>query len=115
MKRSRIAGALAVAALILNAVVLFNPSPGGPPPFAHVDKVVHLGIFALPAGLGVLAGWQRQVFGGGLAAYAGASELVQEVWLSQRSGSIADLLADLLGIGAGMAVAGLLVRRHTRQ
>jgi len=95
--------------------VLFDPNPAGNglgPPGA--DKLIHLTLFAL------LAGTTRWRFGPArplvvaVAAYAGLSELVQALWLVHRSGDVRDLVADLLGVALGWALAGRWTARRPR-
>jgi VanZ family protein len=91
--------------------VLFWPHPvGGASRLFGADKVVHAGLFVL------LAATTRLRFGAhrgllvALAAYAAASELVQAVLLSTRSGDLLDLCADLVGVAAGWWAARRVVR-----
>ncbi|HIT74556.1 MAG TPA: VanZ family protein [Candidatus Avipropionibacterium avicola] len=106
--------ALGIAAFIVQCYGLYGPP--GPPSDSTlpIDKIAHLGGFAVPVALFVGArvsiGWVC-----GLAVVqAVASELVQWRFLPQRSGDPLDLLADLLGIGIGVLV-GLLLRRMARR
>ena len=90
------------AAVLVSVVVLFAPAgdvPSAPP---GVDKVVHLLLFAVLAATGRWAGLRPRPLALGLAAYAGLSELLQAVTPLGRSGSAADLLADLAGIALAL-------------
>jgi VanZ family protein len=92
--------------LLLSLYVLFWPEPAGAgagPPGA--DKVVHLLLFA------GLAATARARFGSApqvlvaVGVYATLSELVQALALSQRSGNLLDLVADLAGAALGWYAA----------
>ena len=101
--------------------MLFWPDPAGAGSGpAGADKLVHAGLFAL------LAATTRLRFGGprpgrsadlallvGLAGYAALSELVQARLLSNRSGDVGDLVADLAGVAAGWWLAGRAVQGRT--
>ena len=105
------ARAALVAAVVANLVVLYWPGPvsDGGIPFA--DKIVHVGIFAVVAVAGVRAGVPLAWLAGLLAVHAVSSELVQHWLLANRSGDPADVAADLLGVGLGLAVAWKLAAR----
>ena len=99
-------GAFAVAVLV-SLAVLFAPAgevPDAPP---VVDKVVHLVLFLALAVTGRWAGIRAGVLGGLLVAYAAVSEVLQAVTPVQRSGSPADLLADVVGVALGLAAWAL--------
>lgn len=99
--------------LAISVVVLFAPGPAVPSGPPGLDKVIHGGLFAALAITGALAAsgirwvrrrWlQRRWVWPALAAYAGGSELVQP--LLARGGDVADLVADLIGLVVGAAVA----------
>ena len=104
-RSTRTARVLFVGAVVANLVLLYLPKPdggGGPP---HVDKVVHLLAFAAVAWSGlrarVPASWLLPV----LALHAGVSEILQDRLIPGRSGDGADVVADLLGIFTGAALA----------
>jgi len=106
--RWRSAGAarlLFAATVLTNLALLYWPRDvggGGP---AHLDKVVHVVAFAAVAWTGlraqVPAAWLLPV----LALHAAVSEVVQARLLPDRSGDVADVLADLSGILAGTVLA----------
>jgi len=91
--------------LATSAVVLFVPSPPSPPPFPYADTAIHLVLFAALALSGRRAGVAELAMAVALAAYAGASEVVQAAVLPGRSGSWADVSADLVGAALGLLVA----------
>ena len=102
---TRLARVVFVAAVVVNLGLLYWPrtvSPGGPP---HLDKAVHLLAFAAVAWSGlrarIPARWLLPV----LALHAGVSEVVQDRLLPRRTGDPADVVADLIGILAGAALA----------
>jgi VanZ family protein len=92
--------------LLLSLYVLFWPDPAGDSGLPGADKVVHLVLF------GLLAATTRLRFGGHwrllalLAGYALVSELVQASLLPERSGDVADLVADMVGVAAGWWLTG---------
>lgn len=96
-------------AVAVQLVVLYSPDSGGTPPFPHADKVVHVAVFALVGGAGLLAGIRPRPLLVALLAHAVLSELVQAVVLAGRTGSGWDVAADALGAVAGVLPA--LVRR----
>lgn len=96
---------LALTALVVQCVSLYGP-PTGPdlPSPAGTDKVAHAVMFAVPAGLLVLAGVRRRLVAAGLVLQALVSEAVQGLFLASRSGDPLDAVADLVGLGVGMAL-----------
>lgn len=103
-------------AVLLQLAVLYAPStPDGVPGIPGLDKLVHAGVFLLPALLGVLAGLGPWRLGIVLAAHAVVSELVQHLLLPQRSGDVLDVLADLAGVAAGLALGLVLHRLQSRR
>jgi VanZ family protein len=109
--------AFAVAVLV-SLAVLFAPAsqvPFAPP---GVDKIVHgvlflvLALTGLWAGIG-RTGIGRTALGASLIAYAAVSEVIQGVTPLARTASVADWLADVVGVLAGLAVWALARRRST--
>lgn len=101
----RRSSALATLAVGINLAVLYAPrapavATGGLP----VDKIVHAVVFALPtvalARAGVPRGWAV----GLMALHAPVSEAIQHNLLSDRSGELGDIVADLVGVGIGAAI-----------
>jgi hypothetical protein len=99
-------GAFAVAVLV-SLAVLFAPAGEVPDAQAGVDKVVHLALFLALAVTGRWAGMGARFLGLLLVAYGVVSEVVQAVTPLERSGSPADLLADVAGVALGLALWGL--------
>jgi hypothetical protein len=88
--------------VVANLVVLYWPrqvSDGGIP---YADKVVHVAIFAAVVVTGVFAGTPLAWLLGLLVADAISSELVQHWLLANRSGDLADIAADLVGVAVGL-------------
>ena len=96
--------------VLLQVVVLYSPSTGGPPPFPHADKLVHVVVFALVGLTGRLTGIGWLPLGVGLLAHGVVSEVVQGAVLDGRSGSGWDLLADAVGAAIGLLLAASWTR-----
>ncbi|MFC7489388.1 MULTISPECIES: VanZ family protein [unclassified Knoellia] len=103
-----------LAALLLQLGVLYAPSGGGAPPFAHFDKLVHCAVFALPVFLALLVRLPFTPVVIALAAHAPVSEIVQATLLPKRAGDPWDVVADLVGVCLGVAAAHLGLRRAKR-
>jgi hypothetical protein len=112
MGRDKLAYWAFAAAVVVNLVLLFNPgSPGDPATFIpHRDKIVHFLSFSAVAWTGRRVGISPLVLGVALAAHAGESELVQHFALPHRSGDPWDVVADLCGVTAGLALTTRLRR-----
>jgi len=104
-------GVFAVAVLVSLAVLFAPPSdvPDSPP---GVDKIVHASLFLVLAVTGRWAGVRRAALAGLLVLYAAGSEVVQGLDAVGRSASVADWLADVVGVLAGLAVWAALARRR---
>jgi hypothetical protein len=104
-------GVFAVAVLVSLAVLFAPPSdvPDSPP---GVDKVVHASLFLVLAVTGRWAGVGRTVLAALLVLYAAGSEVVQGLDTVGRTASVADWLADVVGVLAGLAVWAALARRR---
>ena len=104
-------GVFAVAVLVSLAVLFAPPSdvPDSPP---GVDKVVHASLFLVLAVTGRWAGMRQAALAGLLVLYAAGSEVVQGLDAVGRSASVADWLADVAGVLAGLAVWAALARRR---
>lgn len=70
-----------------------------------VDKLVHVGVFALPTATLIWAGVPVRWVVGLMALHAPLSEVVQHALLPGRSWEAADVAADLLGVGIGALAA----------
>ena len=105
-------GAFAVAVLV-SLAVLFAPADDVPSSPPGVDKLVHLMLFAALAASGRWAGVRAGVLAGSLVVYAAVSEVVQGLSALERSASVADWVADVVGVLAGL-LAWAWAERRTR-
>jgi membrane associated rhomboid family serine protease len=101
-------------AAVVSLVVLFAPAgdvPGAPP---GVDKVVHGVLFLALAVTGRWAGLRPAVLGPVLVVYAGVSEVLQGLDAIGRTASVADWIADVVGVLGGLLLWARLARtdRH---
>ena len=94
---------LAVTVLV-SLAVLFAPGDDVPSAPPGVDLLVHLLLFCALALAGRWAGIRPVPLAVLLVAYGGVSEVVQAVSDLQRSGSVVDWLADVVGVAAGLRV-----------
>jgi VanZ family protein len=100
------------AALLLSLVVLFTPASGvhwAPP---GLDKLVHAALFAGLAVSGRWAGAGRGSLAVLLTVYAAVSEVAQEWAPLNRTGSPADVLADVVGLLLGLLAWDRLTRHR---
>ena len=105
-------GAFAVVVLVSFAI-LFAPGSDVPVAPPGVDKLVHGALFLALALTGLWAGIGRTVLGAALIGYAAVSEIVQGVTPLDRTASVADWLADVVGILLGLVVWAWVRRRTT--
>jgi len=103
-------GAFAVAVLV-SLAVLFAPASDVPTAPPGVDKVVHGLLFLVLALTGRWAGIRQSLLGAALVGYAVVSELVQGLTPLDRSMSVGDWLADVVGAVTGLALWALILRR----
>jgi VanZ family protein len=88
-------------AVVVNLLLLYWPRAVGGDGVPHVDKVAHVLTFASVAWAGRWAGIPRRWLVPVLALHAVSSELVQSFLLEDRSGDLADVVADCAGILLG--------------
>lgn len=100
-----------LSTLALSVVILFAPGDEVPSTPESVDKVVHVLLFAALMGSGLRASLPVPLLLPTLVPYAAVSELIQGSPLLGRSASLADLLADVIGVAVGWAAARLVARR----
>lgn len=113
MRDRRLPGRAAfTAAVLVSLVVLFTPASGVPWAPPGVDKLVHAGLFAALAVTGRWAGTGRRRLAVVLVAYAAISEVAQAWAPLDRTGSVADVVADVAGIVLGLWAWDLLARRR---
>lgn len=98
---------LLVLSLLVQLWVLYDPAPGDPVlTFPLADKLVHAAIFAIPVVLAARAGLPWRLVLVALAVHAPLSEAIQASVFPERSGTWADVLADLAGLGVAIALVG---------
>ena len=110
----RLARSLFAALLGLTLVVMLTPADELADPGLD-DKVSHLLTFAALAVAGRLALVPVRPLAVALAAYALLTEVLQALLPIGRHGDPLDWLADVAGVGLGLALAavpGLVVRRR---
>jgi hypothetical protein len=98
-------------AVLVSLAVLFAPASDVPSAPAGVDKLVHAGLFAALAVTGRWAGISARGLVPLLIGYAAVSEVVQGLSPLDRSMSIADWVADVVGVLLGLAAWAALERR----
>jgi VanZ like family len=119
-----VAGAAAMAVLLQLRGLYRVIGPSQTPWFPYADKVAHMMGFALPVMLILLAAALRHPLGaqwprprvsalvvGVFAAHAVVSELIQHLWYRYRTGDPLDVIADWIGVAAGVVLARLIVLR----
>ncbi|MFF0814134.1 VanZ family protein [Rhodococcus sp. NPDC003318] len=90
--------------LAVTLVMLFSPGstvPSGPP---NSDKVTHLLMFLALAVAARYAGFRTGWILLGGAVYAAVSEVLQAVLPIQRTGSVWDWTADMIGVVLGLGL-----------
>ncbi len=103
-----------VAMFAVQTWLLYSPTPPAPPAdFTGSDLVAHLVLFGAPTAL-LWWLWPRWWSVVGMVTYAPASELLQRL-VPNRSSDVADAVADLVGVAAGLVIAGLVRRRTGSQ
>lgn len=105
---------LLAVAVAVHLAVLYWPSAGGQGLLPHLDKVVHLTVFAAVAFTGRLAGVPWRVLAVLLVLHAGVSEVLQGAVLPERAADPWDVVADLAGTALGLAAPTWLRRTHRR-
>jgi VanZ family protein len=83
-----------------------------PPAPPGVDKIVHVLLFAALALSGRWAGIGRGVLAGLLVVYAAVSEVLQGLTPLNRSASVTDWLADVVGLLLGLALWEVVARKR---
>jgi VanZ family protein len=88
-----------------------------PPGAYHLDKFVHVGVFAFLGGLASLAVPNRRWLVGAVFALVllGAGIEVGQAFVPGRSGSLGDLLGDMMGIAVGIAMVEMAVPFRLRR
>ncbi len=103
---------VAVASFLVQLAVLYWPRPpdvgGGVP---GLDLLVHVVVFAAVALAARRGGLPVLPVALALLAHAVLSEVVQDRLLAERTGSVVDVVADVVGTGVGLALAPVGRRR----
>ena len=102
---------VAVAAAVVHVVVLYSPRAPSVGSGVRLDLLVHVAVFAAVALTARWAGVGVRTVAVVLAVEALVSEAVQALWLPGRTGDVTDLLADAVGIAAGLWAAAVLARQ----
>lgn len=104
---------LTLAALAVILIMSLKPSVSIGP-IANMDKLLHFGAYGILAGLARL-GWPK-LWGGwiflGLAMFGCGIEVAQETMNLGRTGSIADIIANLLGTAFPLLIFHAVWTRH---
>jgi hypothetical protein len=121
------AGGAALAVSLQVSGLYRVTGPPQPSWFPLPDKLGHAVGFALPVMLILLAAALRRPAGrqrpspatqavavGVFAAHAVVSELIQHVWYRHRTGDPLDVVADWVGIAAGVMLLRLILLRGSR-
>ena len=111
--RPRLLRVVFVVAFLLQSAALYWPVAPGTGQGLPLDKVAHLLLFAIVAFTGTAAGIPVRWLVAVLAAQALISEAAHHWLYMGRGGEISDLVADVLGAAAGIAL-GTRWRRHRR-
>jgi hypothetical protein len=98
--------------LVVQLLALYLPRVPSGPQVPGFDKVVHVLIFSAPALAALMARINVPWALGILAVHAPVSELIQHFALSQRSGDVMDVAADLGGVALGGLAFVVLSRRQ---
>lgn len=95
-----------VGAAMAQTLALYWPraAPAAPEGIG-LDKVAHVALFAVVAYAGTRANVRQTWLIGLLLGQAVLSEMVQGLWLTQRSGDGWDVIADVAGIALGIGIA----------
>ena len=95
--------------LVAALIILFTPASGVPSGFAHSDKIVHFFLFAALAFSSRFAAIGTVRTAVWTVTFAAASEVLQAALPLGRSGSLEDAVFDVLGVAAGLLVAGRVI------
>lgn len=100
------------AAVAVHLIVLYLPRvpDTGGPEIPGTDKVAHVAVFALVVAAALWVGLPARWVVPLTLAHAVVSEVVQHLWLAQRSGDGWDVVADVVGVLLGWAVLTWLRR-----
>jgi VanZ family protein len=108
---------LALWGLLVAGVIVGSLLPGDElpaPPFAGFDKLEHAFGYGVLSAYGVMLFARRRTQAWaavGLVVLGMAIEIAQARWTSSRSGDPTDVLADLVGVLAGLSIASTALAR----
>jgi VanZ family protein len=103
---------LLVAGVIVGSLLPADELPA--PPFAGFDKLEHAFGYGVLSAYGVMLFARRRTQAWaavGLVVLGMAIEIAQARWTSSRSGDPTDVLADLVGVLAGLSIASTALAR----
>jgi len=103
---------LLVAGVIVGSLLPADELPA--PPFAGFDKLEHAFGYGVLSAYGVMLFARRRTQAWaavGLVVLGIAIEIAQACWTSSRSGDPTDVLADLVGVLAGVSIASTALAR----
>lgn len=110
----RVRVAVAAAVLVVHLVVLYSPRAPSVGSGVRLDLLVHVAVFAAVALVARWVGLRTVVVAVALVVEALLSETVQALWLRGRTGDLGDLVADAVGVVAGLWAWAALARRSRR-
>lgn len=105
---------IAAVCIVLQLAGLYRPAGYGSddgPVIPGLDKIIHVGMFALPVFFCLLAGLRRWWVVGVFAVHAPLSEVIQHLFMPRRSADPYDVVADVVGIVLAILAVGLLDSR----
>jgi hypothetical protein len=105
-ERGHLSRGVFVVVTLFSLAALFAPAGGIPATPSGLDKAGHLALFAVLACSGRWTGIPVPVLGPVLLVYATVSEALQGTTALGRTASLADWLADVVGILAGLLLWG---------
>jgi hypothetical protein len=111
-RRPVVGWVLLLVVLAIQVRLLYAPDLAGPALFAGADKVVHAGLFGLPALIALLGRLRPRQVLLLLVIHAPVSEVVQGALLTRRTGDPWDAVADLVGVALALGLWALLPARR---
>jgi VanZ family protein len=112
MKAFRAAPRLGFCALVLTISVGSLLPQQDSVPLGHLDKLAHVGAYALTAFVGALGAPSRRGWWVVASAMLGLGVLMEllQSYVPGRSASVGDLVADVVGLTAGIWLAAAFLR-----
>lgn len=103
-----------VLAMLIHLASLYTPSISDTVLFTGADKIAHVALFLIVVTPALLLRFPTPLVISVALAHAGISEMVQQYLIPGRGGSVWDMVADVVGIGAGFLLARALRRVSVR-